>query len=137
MALAIIDEYTGKGTPSTRYYYRNKELVNQKRYAHKYNNQAFWLYKAAKARAVRKGLDFDISVEDITVPEFCPVFGVKLLASEQRAGDFSPSLDRMDNTKGYVKGNIVVISNKANRLKGDASVQDLERLVDWLKKKFI
>jgi len=61
------------------------------------------------------------------------VFGVTLEVSEHSAKDNSPSLDRLDNTKGYIKGNIVVISNKANRLKGDATLQELERLVEWLK----
>ena len=129
----IQDEFTGTGTNSTRYYYRNKDKINQNRYKHKFNNVSYWLWKSAKARAAKKNIDFSIGVEDIIVPENCPVFDLKLLASNSSAQDSSPSLDRIDNTKGYVKGNIQVISNKANRLKGDATLEEIERLYNWLR----
>lgn len=129
----IQDEFSHLPTASMRYSKRNRALVNKKRSDHKFNNIPFWLLKAAKARATKKGLDLDITVADIIVPEFCPVFGFKLEASNGKATDASPSLDRIDNTKGYIKGNVQVISNKANRLKGDASVRDIERLYHWIK----
>ncbi len=44
----------------------------------------------------------------------------------------SPSLDRIDSTKGYTKGNIWVISNRANTLKNDATLSELKLLVERL-----
>lgn len=131
--IAIDDQWSHLPTASMRYYKRHRDKVNQKRNDHKFTNVEFWLYKAAKARSGKKGLAFNIDLEDIVVPEFCPVFGVKLIASEHKATDCSPSLDRIDNTKGYVKGNVQVISNKANRLKGDATLADIEQLYNWMK----
>lgn len=130
----INDEWAHLAHKGQRYYYRHKDEINQRRYQHKFHNIPFWLYKAAKARAAKKSIEFDIGPEDIVVPEFCPVFGVRLQASENVANDFSPSLDRINNLKGYVKGNIQVISNKANRMKSDASLDEIRILYEWLLK---
>ena len=78
----------------------------------------------AKYRAKQKGLDFNITKEDIVIPDICPLLGTPMK---------SPSLDRIDPTKGYIKGNVWVISNRANTLKNDASLQELELLVEYLK----
>ena len=81
------------------------------------------LLKSAKGRSKKSGLDFNIDVTDIVIPEFCPLLGIKI---EPRKGghgpkDSSPSLDRINNTKGYVKGNVWVISWLANKMKATAS----------------
>ena len=96
------------------------------------NNPAQWLYKAARNRAVHRGLEFDITRSDIIVPAICPVFGIELKYTGGKCGgyDNSPSLDRIDSSKGYVKGNIWVISWKANRLKNDASIDELRAIAD-------
>jgi hypothetical protein len=78
----------------------------------------------AKYRAKQRGLDFNITKEDIVIPDICPLLGTPMK---------SPSLDRIDSTKGYIKGNVWVISNRANTLKNDASLQELELLVENLK----
>jgi hypothetical protein len=72
-----------------------------------------------------------LTLEDIPdIPTHCPVF--TWIALEYRVGegrrDNSPSLDRIDNTKGYVKGNVRVISWRANNLKGNAIDQELTAL---------
>lgn len=128
----IEDEFSHLPSASSRYYHRHKDKVNQKRYGHKWDNREFWLFKAARARAAKKGIEFNIEIEDIIIPEVCPVFGIPLFASIGAATDNSPSLDRIDNTKGYVKGNVQVLSNKANRLKGDATPEEIKRLAEWL-----
>ena len=129
----IIDEFSHKASSSSRYYHRHKDQVREALKSARKQNPQTWIWRAARDRAKRKKLEFTIHVEDIVIPKICPVFGVTLEVSEHSAKDNSPSLDRLDNTKGYIKGNIVVISNKANRLKGDATLQELERLVEWLK----
>lgn len=91
------------------------------------------IWRAAKCRALRDGIPFDIKVSDIYVPSVCPVFGIKLERSKGKATDASPSLDKIIPELGYIAGNIWVISNRANRLKHDATVEELDRLVTALK----
>jgi|SRR5690554_1529436 len=98
------------------------------------NNPEKFLLKKAKERARERNLDFDISEEDIEIPEVCPVLGIALRAGKGKVTDNSPTLDRSDNSKGYVKGNVQVISWRANRLKSDMSLEEAERLYKWLKK---
>ena len=86
------------------------------------------LIGAAKARAKKKNVPFDLLPEDIRIPENCPVFGIPLLRGEGIAEDQSPSLDRMVPEKGYVKGNIWVISHRANRIKNNATLAELKQL---------
>jgi len=95
------------------------------------------MHTTAKSRAKRKNVYFDITVEDIKAvyPEdgLCPVFGIPLERGQGRAQDSSPSLDRIDNTRGYEVGNIQIISWKANRLKNTMNLEELERLVEFIK----
>ncbi len=79
------------------------------------------LYRAAKSRATRAGLAFDITWDDVVIPEVCPYLKKPLVLGTA----YAPSLDRIDNTKGYVKGNVEVISRKANTMKNDASNEEL------------
>jgi len=93
------------------------------------------MWSRAKYRAKQKGFDFTIEQEDITIPETCPLLGIELVCHRGggRNQGNSPSLDRIDPTKGYIKGNVWVISNRANTLKNDATIQELELLVENLK----
>ena len=90
---------------------------------------------AAKSRAKKKNLAFNLELSDIVIPEFCPVFGVKLEKASGKTStrDNSPSLDRIRPEKGYVKGNVWVISNKANTMKSNATVEELEHLTAVLR----
>jgi hypothetical protein len=78
------------------------------------------------------GLEFTIAVEDIVVPTHCPALGIEMSRGTMDERSTSPSLDRIDNSKGYVQGNIHVISQKANRMKNDATLMELKSLVDYL-----
>lgn len=88
----------------------------------------------ARRRAKKKGLDFNIELEDIIVPEFCPVFGTKMIKGKGYPGENAPSLDRKDPSLGYVKGNVWVISFRANRIKNDASPEEIILLSEALDK---
>lgn len=94
----------------------------------------YHLFRAAKERANREHLDFSITQEDITVPDVCPLLGLALIRGRNTKGanPESPTLDRVDPRLGYVKGNIWVISWRANRLKSDATLDELTRLVSGL-----
>lgn len=90
------------------------------------------MHAGAKARAKRKGIIFDIKLKDIPeVPDSCPVLNIPLKVNIGIPGwdDNSPSLDRICNEKGYVKDNLRIISNRANRLKCDATLEELEKIV--------
>lgn len=91
------------------------------------------MVRAAKKRASTKGLEFDITYEDIELPKVCPLLGITLGVSPGRASDSSYSLDRIDSSKGYIRGNIWVISNKANVIKNNATLEELELLTQNLK----
>jgi hypothetical protein len=79
------------------------------------------LYRSAKKRALAKGLEFNIELRDIHIPKKCPILKVPLICSTR----YSPSIDRIYPDKGYVKGNIAIISTLANSMKANATPQEL------------
>lgn len=85
-------------------------------------------------RAKKKGLGFDITAEDIPVPEYCPVLGIRLILGVDK-DDLrdSPSVDRINNDLGYIKGNVMVISVRANELKSDATIEELEAVLNYIR----
>jgi hypothetical protein len=97
------------------------------------NRYAATLLGQARKRALKANLPFDLVEADIAVPEFCPVLGIRLEISEQgRWTDNSPSLDRFVPALGYVKNNVQVISWRANRIKCDASVEEIRALLCYM-----
>lgn len=91
------------------------------------------LFRNARSRATKNNLEFSIIESDIVVPEYCPILGMKLQENILSAKSNSYSIDRIDSNKGYVKGNIHVISHRANQLKSDGTIQELEALLSYLK----
>lgn len=91
------------------------------------------MLKAAQERAKKAGVPFSITEEDILIPLFCPVFGVRLerALGSKGPGPNSPSLDRRVPPHGYVKGNLVVVSNRANRAKSDLTVDEMVALAEF------
>ncbi len=90
---------------------------------------------AAMNRVKKKGLEINIDISDIIIPEYCPILGVKLIVKRgQGCGphDASPSLDRIDSSKGYIKGNVQVISTRANLLKNNATVEELKSIIRYM-----
>ena len=79
----------------------------------------------AKRRARRKRLPFNIEPGDIKIPARCPVLKIPLVKCKRRSGDCSPTLDRVIPEKGYVKGNVIVVSKLANQIKSSATVPQL------------
>ena len=96
---------------------RNSRIRNIQKY--------MWL--KAKQRAKKYGLDFNIDVSDIQIPKICPILEVPLEFGVERDYEYSPSLDRIDTTKGYIKGNVAVISKKANSMKNNATEEELQK----------
>jgi hypothetical protein len=114
---------------------RRKAQVWQNEYRAK--NPEWYMHNRAKVRAKAKSIEFNIEVSDVVMPKYCPVFTKYELKKEpnnEKTGGkpWSPSLDRIDNTKGYIKGNIQVISNKANTMKGNATPEELLQFAFWV-----
>lgn len=89
------------------------------------------LYKNIKSRCKKIGREFSIELEDIIIPEKCPVFGFDLKREDRQTWMCAPSVDRIDNSKGYIKGNVTVVSRRANILKKDATLEELEQLFNY------
>jgi hypothetical protein len=91
------------------------------------------LLSLTKYRAQKRAIPFDLSIEDIVVPDFCPVLGLPLYRNTggRAQGPNSPSVDRIDPAKGYVKGNVRVISSRANAIKSNATPEELLRVAAY------
>ena len=98
------------------------EHAAKKHRERKENSPELYLWKYAKHRAKQDSLDFDIELSDITIPQVCPYMKTPfIMGDKQRAA----SLDRIDSSRGYTKDNIRVISYMANRMKNNATEQEL------------
>jgi hypothetical protein len=114
-----------------------KSCVKASNKAYREANPDWRAWDAIKTRAKKKGLGFDIEVADVVPPEFCPILGLRLERGKGCGGkQNSPSVDRIDPTKGYVKDNIQVISNLANLMKSDATPEQLLMFADWIYKTY-
>lgn len=113
------------------YKYKNKDSVYRMARKYKESHRGFMLWLGAKKRATKQGVPFDIEIEDIIIPDMCPLLGIKLgFNGSVNNRDSSPSLDRKNPALGYVKGNIAVISYRANRIKNNASAAEIKLLAE-------
>jgi len=89
-----------------------------------------------RASAKKRGIPFELTMDDlneISIPLTCPILGMPVFFNTGQVNDNSISFDRIDNTKGYVPDNIIAISYRANRLKSDATLNELKLLCDFYK----
>lgn len=95
------------------------------------------LFYHAKARAKREQLPFDLEITDVIIPTHCPVLGIELKTGEdvKPFADNGANIDKIVPSKGYVKGNICVISGRANRLKSNGTLAEFEAIVRYIKEK--
>lgn len=108
----------------TARWYRDKRI----------DDPVYMMLKKAKERAKEKGLEFNLTREDIQIPLQCPVLGIFLVRQIGKASFNSPVLDRLDNSKGYIKGNVNVISQRANRIKSDASWDEINAILKYMER---
>jgi hypothetical protein len=115
---------------------------NQKKYKKSAENHLWKLeqtLKASKERAARKNLEHTLTIEDIQElypkDNICPILGITLSWGFPK--DTSPSLDRIDSSKGYTYENCQIVSNRANRIKSDATIEELELLLNYLKETYL
>ncbi len=100
----------------------------------------YQIHNSAKTRSKKYGIPFDLKLSDIVVPEFCPLLGIRLQHHKRNGKNAgfeqdSPSLDRIIPEKGYVKGNVWVISLRANTIKNNATLKEIQNVAANLEKK--
>lgn len=96
-------------------------------------NYKHFLWLQAKYRSEQNGREFAIEESDVVIPEICPVFGTPLSMDSQSSDD-SPSIDRVDSAKGYTPDNIRVISLRANKLKNNATKDELKAILAYMER---
>lgn len=80
------------------------------------------MFDRTKSRAKMNNIPFNIDLEDIIIPKYCPILEIEMKYNTKTA----PSIDRIIPELGYIKGNILIISRKANTMKNDASLNELK-----------
>ena len=113
-----------------KHYDNNPEKFDAKRKWENSHTEQRILYRV-KSRAKKAGIPFNIGISDIVIPDVCPILGIKLVLTNQGKGYHtnSPSLDRINPTLGYIKGNVRVISARANLLKNDATSHEIHLIL--------
>lgn len=110
---------------------KDRALADRRRYRAAHPEQC--IIDSARDRAKRLELDFTITAKDIVIPKFCPILGIPIFSSKKKMTDNSPSLDRMNPNLGYTKGNIQVISQRANRIKNDGTADEHEKIAKHMR----
>ena len=96
---------------------------------------AVYASKDARKRALKKGVPHSITAAYILsiMTDTCPIYGTEFKwMGNGGIQPTSPSLDRIDPAKGYIEGNVVIISSKANNIKSAYKAADLYKVADWL-----
>ena len=100
-------------------------------YNSEYDRIRGYIIRNSKYCAKRRGIHFDLKYTDFELPEFCPILGIKIeygAGSDGNAPNHA-SLDRIDNTKGYIPGNVMIVSRLANAMKNEASFEQLQSFI--------
>ena len=127
-----IKETTGFSISTVQHYRKNLLKLAAKFEENVYETEEDrirgYIIRNVKFSAKRRNIEFNITFRDFSLPEFCPLLGIRL--TYRGSGDFNSNeratLDRIDNTKGYVKGNVWIISRLANAMKNEATLTQLE-----------
>jgi hypothetical protein len=120
-------KYKKKNLEKVRGMYR----ANKKRFGKEHPE--IIMFRNARSKARYFGLAFNLQPEDVIIPALCPVLGIPLIRGERRT-DNTPSLDQINITRGYVKGNVAVISWRANRLKNDGTLKEITAIAAYMRR---
>jgi hypothetical protein len=130
-------EYQQKQRAKHYNYKREYSREYERKRRKDFNYRLQMLINASKQRAKQKGIEHTLTVEELKsiFPKdgICPILGIPLVFSTSGFSDNSPSVDKIDPSMGYTLDNVQVISWRANRLKSDATVEELEKVVAFLK----
>lgn len=122
---SIINNRKKNSKKALKYYHADKKKYSKWNKESRGKNIEAYILRRARGTAIKRGHDFNIEKSDIIIPEYCPYLEMKITPTEFNV-DSCPSIDRIDSSKGYVKGNIQIISYKANKMKSNASEEELK-----------
>ena len=92
--------------------------------------------QGAKRRAREQSCAFSLTLPYLISiwTATCPIFGVEMTFDNRgkHNPDNQATLDKIDPAKGYIEGNVMFISNLANRIKDKANSTQIRRVADWL-----
>jgi hypothetical protein len=117
------------------YYLKNRVAMmsSNRAYYSLPENRVKKLLSKAKERAALEKWEFSLTIDDITIPEVCPYLGIPLTHTYgQGQLESNSSIDRINSSRGYVPGNVQVISRLANTMKSNASVETLQRFAQGI-----
>ena len=114
------------------YRQENQKEISSVQRQYRLLHPEWYMLSSARKRAKKYGLPFEILESDIKIPDTCPVLGISILRVDGVRTDNSPSLDKVIPDKGYVIGNIGVISDRANRIKGNGSAEEHRKIAEWI-----
>jgi hypothetical protein len=117
-----------------------RQEVKQQRYFDKWGHKdtSSDLYQVCRAKfrakkANAKDQEWTVTFGELDWPTHCPVLGMELDYFAEQRQENSPSFDRIDSDKGYVTGNVKIISWRANRIKNDGTVEEHEKIIEYLR----
>lgn len=116
-------------------YWRNIDESRRRQREHYRDKILPKLITAARSRAKRKNLPFSISTNDLVVPMYCPILGIRMCVASGSLENNSPTIDRIDSRKGYVPGNVAVISHLANQIKSCGTADQHRKIANWMDEK--
>ncbi len=98
-------------------------------------SKEYIVWYRSKENAKIRNKEFNIEVEDVIIPEFCPYFGFRLETNIKHFNNPNYyTIDRIDSSKGYIKGNVQVISRLANTMKNSATEDELIKFAEGVLK---
>ena len=118
------------------YQKENTEILKERRLQQRINNPVKFILNNKRRQCKALGVEFSLDESDVSpLPTVCPVLGIVLnyVVTSGKPEDNSPSIDRLNNNLGYVHSNVRVISNRANRFKSNATVEELLKVVAYMK----
>jgi hypothetical protein len=121
-----------------RYYLKTRKLkgyCKERPWQRRNHSKEYKLWHQARQRAKQANIPFEIEIEDIVIPDICPAIGIPIVLTNDKQCSDSPSIDRIDNEKGYTKDNIQVISWRANRLKWNGTLDEIKGILEYMLKK--
>lgn len=117
-----------------QYYQKRREEISKKRRS---NIPQRWIDRTRR-RAREKGIEWNLSREllkELIVP-ICPILGIELCYTNLVLADNSPTIDRIDNALGYIDGNVQVLSCLANRMKSNATPEQLLKFAEYINQRY-
>lgn len=109
----------------------NKEKTTHEKLVYKMRRAK---YNIKRANAKLAGYSWAVPFEELEWPDYCPILGIELDYFAETRQENSPSFDQISPSKGYVSGNVQIISWRANRIKNDGTAEEHRKIADYLDK---